>query len=68
MPLSPKVTKELDYEDPGNIAVGNTHEMTVAVYDDTNPSHTGKFLMHIDLWILHLPSTHCPITRNIPSG
>ncbi|XP_019360128.1 PREDICTED: cadherin-related family member 3-like [Gavialis gangeticus] len=34
------VTKELDYEDPGNIAVGNTHEMMVAVYDDTNPSHT----------------------------
>ncbi|XP_077779632.1 cadherin-related family member 3-like [Podarcis muralis] len=35
-----RVTQYLDYEDPRNLAVGSTHEMTLSVFDDANPSHT----------------------------
>ncbi|XP_060127283.1 cadherin-related family member 3-like isoform X2 [Zootoca vivipara] len=35
-----RITQYLDYEDPRNLAVGSTHEMTLSVFDDANPSHT----------------------------
>ncbi|KAF7249940.1 Cadherin-related family member 3, partial [Varanus komodoensis] len=35
-----RVTQDLDYEDPRNLAVSSTHQMTISVFDDVNPSHT----------------------------
>ncbi|XP_066100615.1 cadherin-related family member 3-like [Saccopteryx bilineata] len=35
-----QVAKEMDYENPGMVAVGHTYEMTISVFDDLHPSHT----------------------------
>lgn len=37
-----KVAKEFNHEDPEMVAAGHIHEMTISVYDDVHPSHTGK--------------------------
>lgn len=37
-----KVTKELDYENPEVVAAGHIYEMTISVFDDLHPSHTGN--------------------------
>lgn len=37
-----KVVKELDYEDPDIVPAGHIYEMTISVFDDLHPSHTGK--------------------------
>lgn len=37
-----KVAQELDYENPETVAAGHIYEMTISVFDDLHPSHTGK--------------------------
>lgn len=32
----------MDYEDPEMIAARHIYEMTISVFDDPRPSHTGK--------------------------
>ncbi|XDA86450.1 hypothetical protein R6Z07F_016183 [Ovis aries] len=36
-----QVVKELDYEDPDIVPAGHIYEMTISVFDDLHPSHTG---------------------------
>lgn len=39
-----KITQDLDYEDPRNLAAGGIYEMALSVSDSANPSHTGELL------------------------
>lgn len=59
-----KVTEELVYEDPTEVAGVNVHDMMVSVFGDRRPFHTGIFVMLTSyLKILSADPSYFPILR-----